>query len=159
MSDIIVKMGKALGMPSKGVANLNLLAQVHDLGKIGIPDSILLKEGPLTEDEWAIMRQHSEKGYRIAMNTPHLMDVAELILRHHEKWDGSGYPLKLKGEEIPIECRMLSIVDAYDAMINDRPYRKGMGKQAALEELKKCKGTHFDPDLVDLFVDIESAHS
>lgn len=156
MSDTIVKMGEALELHPKRIANLNLLAQVHDLGKIGIPDSILFKEGPLTQEEWTLMRQHSEKGYRIAMNTPDLVDVAEFILKHHEKWDGSGYPLNLKEKEIPIECRMLSIVDAYDAMTNDRPYRKGIDKQEAFEELERCKGTHFDPDLVDLFIDIES---
>ncbi len=146
------KIGKKLNLSSNIMANLNLLAQVHDLGKVGIPDKILFKSEPLTEEEWIIMKKHPEKGYRIAAASPDLAGVADLILKHHEKWDGTGYQLGIKGTDIPIECRILAIVDAYDAMTNKRPYNKVKNKKEAVEELKTCSGTHFDPELVELFL-------
>ena len=145
------KLGEKVKLSSSQLANLALLAQVHDLGKVGIPDSILFKAGPLTAEEWAVMRLHPEKGYRIAITSSDLSEVADLMLKHHEKWDGSGYPIQLQGEDIPIECRILAVVDAYDAMINDRPYSKGRSKEEALEEIKRSSGTHFDPQMVDIF--------
>ena len=154
VGNLCIRVGKKVGLSSNKLENLALLAQVHDLGKVGIPDNILFKEGPLTNDEWSIMRQHSEKGYRIASSSPDLSSVADLILKHHEKWDGSGYPLGLKGKKIPIECRILSIADAYDAITNDRPYSKAKSSKEAFEEIKKCSGTHFDPELVEVFLSI-----
>jgi len=148
------RMGEAVMLSSSQLADLALLAQVHDLGKVGIPDKILFKKGPLTDEEWKIMHLHPEKGYRIAITSPDLADVADLILRHHEKFDGSGYPLKLKGEDIPIECRILAIVDAFDAMTNDRPYSKAKSKEEAIEEIKNSAGTHFDPRLVEIFLSL-----
>ncbi|HSW35977.1 MAG TPA: PAS domain S-box protein, partial [Candidatus Limnocylindrales bacterium] len=106
------------------LSDLVLLAQVHDLGKIGIPDNILFKPGPLSAEEWEVMREHTGKGYRIASSSPDLSGVADLILKHHERWDGSGYPLGLKETEIPVECRILAVVDAFDAMTSKRPYNK-----------------------------------
>ena len=114
-----------------------LLAKVHDLGKVGIPDHILYKKGSLNEDEWKIMRKHTEKGHRIASASSDLQGIADLILKHHERWDGKGYPLGLKGFEIPIECRILAVVDAFDAMTSERPYKKPKSEKRALEELKK----------------------
>jgi diguanylate cyclase (GGDEF)-like protein/PAS domain S-box-containing protein len=148
------RMGEEVKLSSSQLADLALLAQVHDLGKVGIPDNILFKEGPLTAEEWEVMRLHPEKGYRIAITSPDLAEVADLILRHHEKWDGSGYPIKLKGEDIPIECRILAIVDAFDAMTNDRPYSKAKSREAAIEEIKNSAGTHFDPGLIDIFLSL-----
>jgi len=145
-------LGDKVGLSQKQKVDLALLAQVHDVGKVGISDRIILKEGPLTAEEWRIMRLHPEKGCRIAMATPELADIAHLILKHHEKWDGTGYPFNLKGEEIPIECRILSIVDAFDAMTSDRPYRKSMPPEEALEEIRRCAGTHFDPEMAEIFV-------
>ncbi|MGB9886518.1 MAG: PAS domain S-box protein [Moorellales bacterium] len=149
-------LAERLGLPSRQRADLALLAQVHDIGKIGIPDTVLLKPGPLTDEEWAIMRQHPVKGYRIALATPELAPVADLILKHHERWDGSGYPLGLKGEEIPIECRILAVVDAFDVMTSDRPYRRAKSFAEAVEEIRRGAGTQFDPDLAALFLEMVS---
>ena len=154
LAALCLKVGVKLNLSSRQLSDLALLAHVHDLGKVGIPDSILLKQGPLTEEEWEIMRLHPEKGYRIAMSSPDLSGVADLILKHHERWDGKGYPLGLKGKETPIECRILAIVDAYDAMTNGRPYSKAKHKKEALAELRRRAGSQFDPELVELFISV-----
>ncbi|SMB82971.1 PAS domain S-box-containing protein/diguanylate cyclase (GGDEF) domain-containing protein [Desulfonispora thiosulfatigenes DSM 11270] len=156
ISEYCIEIGEKFNLASNIITNLNLLAQVHDLGKVGIPDSILLKAGPLTSEEWEIMKKHSEKGYRIAISSPDLAKIADLILKHHEKWDGTGYPLKIKGAKIPIECRILAVVDAFDAMTSNRPYNKPKSKSEAIKELKRCAGTQFDPDIVKLFLRILS---
>lgn len=145
-------LGEKIGLLPQQLSNLSLLAQMHDIGKVGIPDNILFKEGPLTDKEWEIMRKHPEIGYRIALASPDLAGIADLILKHHEKWDGTGYPLGLKGEEIPIECRILAIVDAFDAMTSDRPYRKAKSLVEALSEIRSCAGKQFDPLLAEEFV-------
>lgn len=148
------RMGEKLALSPRQQADLALLAQVHDLGKVGIADSIIFKEGPLTEHEWLIMKQHPEKGHRIAQSSNYLNGVANLILKHHERWDGKGYPLGLKGIEIPLECRILSIVDAYDAITNARIYSPARSRQEAFNEIKTCAGHQFDPDLVACFLEI-----
>jgi diguanylate cyclase (GGDEF)-like protein/PAS domain S-box-containing protein len=152
LEDLCVRLGRQVNLSSSQLSNLNLLAQVHDLGKVGIPDHILFKPGSLNDQEWEIMQQHPEKGYRIAHSTTDLAGIADLILKHHERWDGKGYPLGLAGDEIPIECRILAIADSFDAMTNDRPYRKAISVEESLEELKQCAGSQFDPELVDIFV-------
>lgn len=152
LQEMAIKLGKRMGLNSDQLVNLSLFAQVHDLGKVGIPDRILFKPGKLTEEEWGIMKLHPEKGYRIAVSSPDLSTVADLILRHHERWDGKGYPLGLERTEIPIECRILSIVDAYDAMTNDRPYCKARSHSEALKEIERCAGTQFDPKIVEEFL-------
>lgn len=151
---LCLKVGEKIGLSPRQMADLALLAGVHDLGKVAVPDSILFKKGPLTEEEAEVMRQHSERGYRIALSSPDLAGVADLILKHHEWWDGTGYPLGLKGEEIPVECRILAIVDAFDAMTSDRPYRSPISVEAAVAELKRCAGSQFDPVVVEVFASV-----
>ena len=156
LEKMCLTVGEKMGLSSRQLADLALLAQVHDLGKVGIPDKILFKPGPLSEEEWQIMREHSEKGYRIASSSTDMQDVAELILKHHENWDGSGYPLGLNEEEIPVECRIFAVVDAYDAMVNERPYKKPIAHDEAIKELEACAGSQFDPTVVKFFVQLQS---
>lgn len=154
VAEYCMKIGERMNLSSSTLSKLSLLAQVHDLGKVGIPDSILFKKGPLTEEEWKIMKQHPEKGYRIAVASPDLVNVADLILKHHERWDGSGYPLGLQGKDIPIECRILSVVDSYDAITSKRPYKEAKTSLEAVNEIKRCSGIQFEPSIVDMFIEI-----
>lgn len=152
LQDMVTRLARRVGIPESRMNDLRLLAQFHDIGKVGIPDSILLKPGTLLPEEMAVMKRHCEIGHRIAQSSPDLLPVADWVLKHQEWWNGEGYPLKISGEQIPIECRILSIVDAYDAMTSDRPYRKAMAPETALAELRRCSGTQFDPTLVDHFI-------
>ncbi len=154
LQQLVTMLAKSLGLPEKTQTDLRLLAQFHDIGKVGIPDRILHKEGPLDAEEFAEMRRHCEIGHRIAVSSPDLAPIADWILKHHEWWNGQGYPLGLKEEEIPLACRILAIADAYDTMTNDRPYRKAMSKKEAIEELIRCAGTQFDPVLVKKFLSV-----
>lgn len=141
-----------LGLSGHERDQLSLLCMFHDIGKVGIPHEILTSSGKLSPAEQEIMRSHADKGYRIAKATPELNIVADAILHHHEHWDGNGYPDGLKGDAIPLLSRIISVVDAYDAMISDRPYRKGMSKDEACRELARCAGTQFDPYITDIFL-------
>ncbi len=152
VQQLATQLASALGMPGPSLNDLSLLAQFHDIGKVGTPDYILHKPGPLTEVERQEIQRHPEIGNRIALTSPDLAPIADLILKHHEWWNGAGYPLGLKGKEIPLACRILAVVDAYDAMTSDRPYRKAMPRADALAELKHYAGTQFDPQLVPVFV-------
>lgn len=152
VEDLLAVLGHYLGLSEKKIGDIRLLAKFHDIGKVGIPDHILFKPGLLNHEERKEMNRHSEIGYRIAQASTDLVPIADWILKHHEWWDGKGYPLGLAGENIPFECRILAIVDSYDAMTNDRPYRKAMTHTAAVEELKRCAGMQFDPQLVEKFI-------
>ncbi len=152
LEKICVAMGEKINLTDNQLADLRILARAHDLGKVGVPDAILQKKGKLTEDEWAMIKQHPEKGYRIALASDDLAGIADLILKHHENWDGSGYPLGLAKDNIPVECRILKIADAYDAMTSNRPYRKAMTKKHARSVLRAEAGKQFDPELVELFL-------
>ncbi|MCD1293703.1 hypothetical protein CUJ83_01670 [Methanocella sp. CWC-04] len=154
MSMMAERMADAIGLPDVQKRDLILLAKVHDIGKVGVSDKILLKPGKLTDDEYEQMKKHSWIGYNIANRSRELSHIASLILHHHECWDGAGYPDGLKGENIPLVCRIISIIDSYDAMTSKRPYRDAMSKKEAIEELKRCSGTQFEPSLVDEFIEL-----
>jgi len=151
---LALELGKLIGLSSNTLDDLAILASLHDIGKIGIPDSILEKPGPLTKDEWKVMKAHAEIGARIVSGSPELDHISESILAHHEKWDGTGYPNGVAGEDIPLISRILAIVDAYDAMTSDRAYRKAMSSEEALAEIRRCAGTQFDPGLVEIFLEM-----
>ncbi len=152
MQGLIALLSEKCGLSEKALKDLQLLAQFHDAGKVGIADSILFKPGPLTVKERVIVQRHAEIGYRIAISTPNLAPIAELILKHHEWWNGEGYPMQLRKEKIPLECRVFAIADAYDAMTSDRPYRAAMTSAQALAEIGRCAGTQFDPHLAKVFI-------
>lgn len=145
-------IGEQMNLSQTELDDLQLLSKLHDVGKIGIDDYILNKPGKLSKEEWEIMKRHPEIGCRIAMATPQLKHIAKYILYHHERWDGTGYPKGLKGEEIPLLSRILSIADAYDAMTEDRVYRKALSKEDALGELERNIGSQFDPDIAMMFI-------
>jgi response regulator RpfG family c-di-GMP phosphodiesterase len=140
------------GLLDKEMADLAHGVLLHDIGKIGIPDAILLKPGPLTADEWTVMRRHPEIGKRLIENIPFLRGAVPIVYCHHERWDGSGYPRGLKGDAIPLGARIFAVVDAFDAMTFDRPYSKAIPFDAARSEIKRCSGTQFDPSVVDAFL-------
>lgn len=154
LQEYSLQMGRLLELSEEHLNALKLLAQFHDLGKMGIADHTLFKPGRLTREEFQEMKRHCEIGYRIALSTPDLAPIADYILKHHEWWDGSGYPLGLQGKDIPLECRILGIVDAYDSMTTDRPYRTAMPARNAIAELQKYAGIQFDPELVEKFVEL-----
>jgi diguanylate cyclase (GGDEF)-like protein/PAS domain S-box-containing protein len=135
------------------VKQIKLAGLVHDIGKIGISNAILDKDGPLTIEEYCEIQKHSEAGHRILSSVGEFSEIAEYVLAHQERWDGSGYPQSLKGEEIPIQARMIAIADAYDAMTADRTYRRKIKSEVAIEEIKKCAGTQFDPEIVRIFTE------
>lgn len=145
------QLGQIAGLSPRELNKLAVLSQVHDLGKVSIPEDVLHKAGPLTSKEWEIVKQHSEKGYRIARISPELLQVANSILHHHEHWNGRGYPLGLTGDKIPLECRIFAIAEAFEVMTGGRPYRPARSVPEAITELKACAGTQFDPELVKLF--------
>lgn len=159
MEDLSLLLGKKVNLKGNELNELRLLAVLHDIGKISIPDSIIFKPGKLTSKEWEIIKKHPEIGYRVARSSPDLIQIAKGILYHHERWDGKGYPEGLKGNKIPLISRIVAIVDAYDAMTNDRPYRKAMSKKKALGEIERESGAQFDPSLAKIFTKILTGES
>ena len=153
MADLARRMGAELSLSETDLISLELMATLHDIGKIGISNSVLSKPGKLEEIEWTEIRRHPEIGYRIALTIPELQGIAGYILCHHERWDGGGYPQGLQGEEIPYIARIIAIIDAFDAMTQDRPYRKGMASDDAANELIRHAGTQFDPSISRVFVE------
>jgi putative nucleotidyltransferase with HDIG domain len=153
-----ISIAKAMEVPGDYLPILARAAFLHDIGKMAIPDSILRKPGPLNDEEKQVMRKHCDIGYNMLIRIPFLRDAAEIVLAHQEFFDGSGYPKKLKGEQIPLGARIFTIADSMDAMISDRPYRKALPLSHARGEIKRCSGTQFDPKVVDVFMDIPEEH-
>ena len=155
VAKISTRIAKRLGYSGKELSLLEIAGLLHDIGKIGIPDYIISKTGKLTPEEYEIMKEHSKKGYEILKQiTEYQNTVAKWILHHHERWDGKGYPEGLVGEEIPIESRILTISDVYDALTSDRPYRKAWSKEKALSFIKENSGIIFDPKVVKVFLEL-----
>lgn len=152
---ISLLMGKALNLSADELHVLEYAALLHDIGKVGIPDLILNKKDKLTEDEYAVIKRHPDIGIGILGNIHFLEKAIPIIRHHHEKVDGNGYPTRIKGNEIPLGARIIAIADAYDAMTSDRPYRKSLAHDTAVQEILRCKGAQFDDDLVDVFMKLE----
>jgi len=152
MTSIAFDFGEELELSNSELSRLFLLSTLHDIGKITIEKKILSKPGELTAKEWEAIKKHPENGYKIASSSDEFAPVAEEIYTHHERWDGTGYPRSLKGKEIPYLSRIISIIDAYDVMTNDRPYTKAIPQKEASKEIKDCAGSQFDPELADVFV-------
>jgi HD-GYP domain-containing protein (c-di-GMP phosphodiesterase class II) len=149
-----VMIGKELGLSTVDLRRLALGAQMHDVGKIGVPDRILKKAGPLTDMEFETIKKHATRGYEIAQQVKALQPASEAIFFHHERYDGMGYPLGLAGEEIPLHARIVSVADAFDAMTSGRAYQPAVNHEVALAELLRCSGTHFDRSCVDAFATV-----
>jgi putative nucleotidyltransferase with HDIG domain len=153
-----ISIAKAMPVPNHYLPILARAAFLHDIGKMAIPDGILRKPGPLTDEEKQIMRKHCEIGYNMLIRIPFLQDAAEIVLAHQEFFDGTGYPRGLKGDQIPLGARIFTIADSLDAMISDRPYRRALPMSHAREEIRRCSGTQFDPKVVDVFATIPEQH-
>lgn len=155
IAQMCTAMGVAMGLPPRDILTLQRAGYLHDIGKVAIPDSILFKRGPLTEDEWRIMKSHAERGERICRNVRSLAAVLPVIRHHHEKWDGTGYPDRLGGEEIPLLARILQTADIYDALTSERPYKKAYSPDEAIAIIRNeaAKGWR-DPALTDRFADV-----
>lgn len=152
LEDLGTKFGKVLGLEEEQLERFAMFIKLHDVGKVGIPDLILNKKGRFTAYEREIIKRHAEVGYRILRNCPEFVTVTEEVLNHHERWEGTGYPRGIKGEEIPFLARIMAIIDAYEAMTHYRPYRAAVSSAEALDEIEKCSGSQFDPHLVPIFI-------
>jgi len=152
VTEMTVRLARMLGIGDSDLEHIRRGALLHDIGKMGIPDSILLKAGKLTSEEWNIMRQHPIYAYEMLSPITYLHPALDIPYCHHEKWDGSGYPRGLKGEEIPLAARIFAIVDVLDALTSDRPYRKAWSYQKALDYIREQVGKHFDPQVVEVFL-------
>jgi putative nucleotidyltransferase with HDIG domain len=150
--NLTLKLARQAGIADERLVDVRRGALLHDIGKIGIPDSVLRKPGPLNDEEWVVMRTHPVLAYEMMSAVPFLRTSADIPYCHHEKWDGSGYPRKLAGEQIPFTARLFAVVDVWDALTSDRPYRKAWDDQKAMDYIKEQSGKHFDPYVIDLFL-------
>jgi putative nucleotidyltransferase with HDIG domain len=152
-----LEIAQALGWSEKQLSGLARGAYLHDIGKLGIPDGILLKPGPLSTDERTVMQRHVEIGFNLVADIPFLAGAAEIILTHHERYDGSGYPCGLKGDDILPSARIFAIADSFDAITSDRPYRRASSFESGRAIIRNCSGTQFDPQAVNAFLAIDEA--
>ncbi len=152
VSELCEKFAQKLNLEHEDINKLKAISYLHDIGKIAIDEAILNKPGKLSDEEWKIIKNHPAMGARIISTSDQYAVIADDILAHHERFDGKGYPMGLAGEDIPLRARIIAIIDSYDAMVSDRPYRKALSQKEAIAELINCSGTQFDPELVDVFV-------
>lgn len=152
VTEITLRIAREMDFPENELVHIRRGALLHDIGKMGIPDSILLKPGALNEEEWKIMRLHPQYAFEMLSSIAYLRPALDIPLYHHEKWDGSGYPYGLKGEQIPLAARIFAVADVYDALTSERPYRKAWSKEDALNYIKEQAGKHFDPKVVQVFL-------
>jgi diguanylate cyclase (GGDEF)-like protein/putative nucleotidyltransferase with HDIG domain len=150
--ELAVALGERMDFEESDLETLAMAALLHDIGKISVPDAVLLKPGPLLPEEWDIMRKHPETGYQILMTGSYLKEVAELVYAHHERYDGTGYPRGIHGKNIPVGARVFAVIDAYEAMRSERAYRSPLTQEQAVKEIQQNRGTQFDPDIVDMFL-------
>jgi HD-GYP domain-containing protein (c-di-GMP phosphodiesterase class II) len=159
VTDMTVSIAKEMGIKDDDLVHIRRGALLHDMGKLGVPDSILFKPDKLTEEEWVIMKMHPEYAYEMLYPIEHLRPALDIPQCHHEMWDGTGYPKGLKGEAIPLSARIFAIVDVYDALCSDRPYRPAWLKEKVIEHIRFLSGIHFDPEVLKAFIKIESRNS
>jgi HD-GYP domain-containing protein (c-di-GMP phosphodiesterase class II) len=152
VTQMTVHLARLMGLPEHEIDHARRGALLHDIGKLGIPDSILHKPGPLTDEEWLIMKQHPVFAYEWLSPIAYLQPALDIPYGHHEKWDGSGYPRGLRGEEIPLAARIFAVIDVWDALSSDRPYRKGWPPEKIVAHVRDQAGRHFDPAIVELFL-------
>ena len=157
VTEATVKLALSMGIAEEDMTNIRRGALLHDIGKIGIPDGILLKPGTLTEDEWEIMRMHPVYAHKLLSHINFLEEAAVIPHCHHERWDGTGYPRGLKGEDIPLAARIFSVVDVWEALRSDRPYRKAWPEEKVREYIRSQSGTHFDPQVVEAFLQMDTS--
>lgn len=155
VAHLTAQLAKAIGLDEHTIARCNIAGLVHDVGKIGVPEAVLLKPGKLNAEEFAWIRKHPEIGYRILKDIPQLNDILPGVLHHHERWDGAGYPHGLRGEEIPLVARLISLADSFDAMSSTRTYRSALSRQQVLNEIARCIGSQFDPNLAEAFLRLD----
>lgn len=155
VTDLTVRLARAMGMSEEELVHVRRGTRLHDIGKMGIPDSILLKPGPLSQEEWQIMRQHPDYAYQLLAPIPFLRPAMDIPYSHHERWDGSGYPQGLKGEQIPLAARIFAVVDVWDALGSQRPYREAWPEAEVYKYLEEQAGKHFDPQVVQVFLELQ----
>ena len=158
VSEYSVLIGKQMGLPEEDLKILRIGGLFHDIGKIGVPDRVLLKEGKLTDEEYSEIKNHPSIGAHILSNATIFKDIIPIVKHHHEKYDGNGYPSKLKGEDIPLFARIAAVADTFDAMTSKRTYRDSLPLDVVKQEIERCKGTQFDPKIADIFLDILNNH-
>ena len=152
VTETTLAVARAMGFSEAEIVHIRRGSILHDIGKMGVPDQILRKEGPLTDEERQIVLKHPDTAYNLLKQIPYLEKALEIPHCHHEKWDGTGYPRGLKGEEIPLSARIFAIIDVWDALSSDRPYRKAWAREKVVEYLKNDIGKHFDPRVVNVFL-------
>jgi two-component system, cell cycle response regulator len=157
VAELVRHVAVAMGVGGDDLEKVVRAAELHDVGKVAVPDAILSKPGPLSEAEWGYMREHTIVGDRILSAAPALEDAAKLVRASHERYDGAGYPDRLRGEEIPLGARIVAVCDAFHAMTSERPYRPALSVREALDELRRCSGAQFDPNVVSVFTAIVSS--